>query len=62
MAGCGSAMVSPSRRMAPALARSRPAIKRRRVVLPQPEPPINPTISDSRTSRVISARAWVPSA
>src|SRR5699024_1044351 len=60
----GSVPVSgvPSRPMVPALGRSRPATRRSRVDLPQPEGPITATISPARSSRSssrsTSCRPW----
>jgi hypothetical protein len=60
IAGCGAATSSPSTLMRPPIAWSRPAARRKSVLLPQPDAPMTATISASSTPRQMSSSACAP--
>jgi hypothetical protein len=58
--GCGLVIVLASSVTVPSLARSRPAMARKSVDLPQPEPPMMATISPGLILAENRASAWTP--
>ena len=57
---CGAVIVMSSSVTVPVLARSRPAMARSKVDLPQPEPPMMATISPGLISAEKRSSAWTP--
>jgi hypothetical protein len=57
---CGEVMTALSSETEPVVARSRPAMARSKVDLPQPEPPMMAMISPGAISAETRSSAWTP--